>query len=93
MVQRGVLEVDELNEWPDHPVLAESIGIGRLDLLLGVTALHDSHIVQEHEQIGRGENGLIKANTSEDLGIRSAGNADATLEEAEPLGGERTEDG
>lgn len=93
VLKRSELEVDELDERPDHPVLGEGALVGRVDLLLGVGALHDSHVVEEHEQVGGCQDGLIKTDASDNFSVGSAGETDAVLEETEPLGSEGTEDG
>jgi hypothetical protein len=92
VLKRNELEVHGLNEWPEHPVLGESIPVGRLDLLLRVRTFHDSHRGQEGEQVERSKHGLIKTNTSKDLCVGRAGDANTALEETEPGGSERTED-
>lgn len=92
MLKRDELEVHSLNEWPEHPVLGQSVPVCRLDLLLRVRALHDGHRRKEDEQVGGSKDGLIKTNTSKDLHVGRAGNANAALQEAEPGGSERTED-
>lgn len=92
MLKRDELEVHGLNEWPEHPVLGESVPVCGLDLLLRVRALHDGHGRKEDKQVGRSKDGLIKTNTSKDLHVGRAGDANATLQEAEPGGSERTED-
>lgn len=93
MLERSKLEVGQLHEWPDHPVLAEGVGVGRLNLLLWVGAFHDCHVIQKGEQVARREHELIKADTCKDLAIGGRWNADAALENTEPLGSEGTEDG
>jgi hypothetical protein len=92
VLERNELEVHGLDEWPEHPVLGESVPVGRLNLLLRVRTFHDGHRGQEGEQIERSKDGLIETDTSEDLSVGGAGNANAALEEAEPGGSERTED-
>lgn len=93
VLERSKLEVGQLNEWPDHPVLAEGVGVGRLNLLLWVGAFHDCHVIQEGEQVARREDELIEADACKDLAIGRRRNADAALENTEPLGSEGTEDG
>lgn len=93
VLEGSELEVHKLDEGPDHPVLSKSIGVGRLNLLLRVGALHDGHVVEEDKQVAGSENSLVEADTGEDLGIRLAWDADAVLEETKPLGSERSEDG
>jgi len=92
VLKRNELEVHGLDEWPEHPVLGQSVPVGGLDLLLRIRTFHDSHRGQEGEQVERGKDGLIKTNASEDLCIGRAGDANAALKEAEPGGSERTED-
>lgn len=92
MLKRNELEVHSLDEWPEHPVLGESVPVGRLDLLLRIRTLHDSHRGQEGEQVERSKDGLIKTDTSKNLSVGRAGNANTALQEAEPGGSERTED-
>jgi hypothetical protein len=92
VLERNELEVHGLNEWPEHPVLGESIPVGRLDLLLGIRTLHDSHRGQEGEQVERSKDGLIETDTSKNLSVGRAGDTNAALQEAEPGGSERTED-
>jgi hypothetical protein len=86
------LEVHGLDEWPEHPVLGESVPVGWLNLLLRVWAFHDSHRGQEGEQVEGSKNSLIETDTSKDLSVGRARNANTALEEAEPGGSERTED-
>jgi hypothetical protein len=92
VLERNELEVHGLNEWPEHPVLGESIPVGRLDLLLGIRTLHDSHRGQEGEQVERSKDGLIETDTSKNLSVGRARDTNAALQEAEPGGSERTED-
>ena len=92
MLKRNELEVHGLDEWPEHPVLGESIPVGRLDLLLRVRAFHDSPRGQEGDQVEGSEDGLIKTDTSKDLSIGRAGDANTALQEAEPGGSERSKD-
>ena len=79
MVKRSILEVDKLDERPNHPILGKSVGVGGFDLLLRVRAFHIGHVVKEDEQIGGSENGLIKTNTGEDLGIGTTRDTDTAL--------------
>ena len=92
MLKRNELEVHGLDEWPEHPVLGESVPVGRLDFLLGIRTLHDGHRGQEGEQVERSKDGLIKTNTGKNLSVGRAGNANTALQEAEPGGSKRTED-
>ena len=92
MLKRNELEVHSLDEWPEHPVLGESVPVGRLDLLLRIRTLHDGHRGQEGEQVQGSKDGLIKTNTGKNLSVGRAGNANTALQEAEPGGSERTED-
>ena len=93
VLERSELEVDELDERPDHPVLGEGVGVGRLDLLLWVGALHDCHVIQEGEQVAGREDELVETDACKNLAIGGRWNANTALENTEPLGSERAEDG
>lgn len=92
MLKRDELEVHSLDEWPEHPILGESVPVGRLDLLLRIRTFHDSHRGQEGKQVERSKDCLIKTNASEDLCVGRTRDANAALKEAEPGSSERTED-
>lgn len=90
--QRHELEVRELDDRPDHPVLGQRVEVGALQLLARVRSLEQCHGAQEAEQVGAGEHGLVGQDARDDLGIGTAGDDDLLLQEAKPLGGSRTED-
>lgn len=90
--QRHELEVGELHNGPDHPVLAERVEVCALQLLLRVGALEDGHGAQEAEQVGASKHSLIREDTRDDLKVGLARDNDLLLEETEPLDGGRTED-
>lgn len=86
------LKVDSLHEWPNHPILLQSVLVTLVKLVLWTAALHDSHTAEEHEQVGRSKDGLIDGNTSSNLEVLVLQH-DLVLEEFEPGGGSWTEDG
>lgn len=68
-MQRHKLEVDQLNNWPDHPITLQGTPVSLVDLILWRSTFHDGHRTKEAEEIGRCENGLIQAYASEDLEV------------------------
>ena len=90
--QRHELEVGELYDRPDHPVLGQRVEVCALQLLLRVGALEDGHGAQEAEQVGASKHSLIREDTCDDLKVGLARDDDLLLEETEPLDGGRTED-
>lgn len=90
--QRHELEVGELHNGPDHPVLGQRVEVCALQLLLRVGTLKDGHGAQEAEQVGASEHSLIREDTRDDLKVGLARDDNLLLEETEPLDGGRTED-
>ena len=90
--QRHELEVGELHNGPDHPVLGQRVEVCALQLLLRVGALEDGHGAQETEQVGASKHSLIREDTRDNLKVGLARDDDLLLEETEPLDGGRTED-
>ena len=91
MLQRYELEVDSLNEWPDHPVLLQGRRIGLVELILRAASLHDSHAAEEDEEVGGRKNGLIDSNARSDLEVLVL-QYHLVLEKLEPCCGSGTED-
>lgn len=92
MVKRHKLEVDDLHEWPDHPVRLQRTLVRAVQLFLRARALHNGHATKEDEQVGRSEEHLVSGNTRDDLGVLVPKH-DLVLQEFEPCGGGGTEDG
>lgn len=92
MLQRHKLEVGELHHRPHHPILLQRIEVRALQLLLRITALHESHATQEHKQVCACENALVGGDTGQDLEVGPGRNADAALQEGEPQRRGGTED-
>ena len=89
--QRHELEVGELHNGPDHPVLGQRVEVCALQLLLRVGTLKDGHGAQEAEQVGTSEHSLIREDTRDDLKVGLARDDNLLLEETEPLDSGRTE--
>lgn len=68
-MKRDQLEIDCLDERPDHPILLERRSVCAVQLILRTRALHDSHTAQEDEEVGTSEDGLISSNASCDLEV------------------------
>jgi hypothetical protein len=92
VVEWHELEVDDLYEWPDHPVRLQGTLVRAVQLPLRARAFHDGHATEEDEQVGRGEKHLVSSNACDDLGILVPEH-DLVLQELEPCGGGRTKDG
>ena len=90
--QRHELEVGELHNGPDHPVLGQGVEVCALQLLLRVGALEDRHGAQEAEQVGASKHSLVGEDARDDLKVGLARDDDFLLEETEPLDGGRAED-
>lgn len=90
--QRHELEVGELHDRPDHPVLGQRVEVCALQLLLRVGALQQRHSAQEAEQVGASKHSLIGEDACDNLKVGLAGDDDLLLKEAEPLCSGRTED-
>lgn len=90
--QRHELEVGELHNGPDHPVLGQRVEVCALQLLLRVGALEDGHGAQEAEQVGASKHSLVGEDACDDLKVGLAWDDDLLLEETEPLDGGGTED-
>jgi hypothetical protein len=90
--QRHELEVGELHNGPDHPVLGQRIEVCALQLLLWVGALEDGHGAQETEQVGASKHSLVGEDARDDLEVGLARDDNLLLEETEPLHGCGTED-
>ena len=90
--QRHELEVGELYDRPDHPVLGQRVEVCALQLLLRVGALEDGHGAQEAEQVGASKHSLVGEDACDDLKVGLAWDDDLLLEETEPLDSGRTED-
>lgn len=90
--QRHELEVGELHDGPDHPVLGQRVEVCALQLLLRVGALEDGHGAQEAEQVGASKHSLVGEDACDDLKVGLAWDDDLLLEETEPLDSGRTED-
>lgn len=90
--QRHELEVGELHNGPDHPVLGQRVEVCALQLLPRVGTLQQRHGAQEAEQVGTSEDGLVGEDARDDLKVGLARDDNLLLEEAEPLDGGGTED-
>lgn len=66
MLERDELEVGELDEGPDHPVLGEGGLVGRGELVLGAAALEHGHGGQEEAHVDRGEDQLVGGHAGHD---------------------------
>ena len=49
MMKRNQLEVDSLNERPNHPILLQRIPIRLIQLIFRAGTFHDGHATQEDE--------------------------------------------
>ena len=85
------LEVDSLNEWPDHPVLLQGSPVCAFQLGLRTRTLHDRHAAEENEEVGAGEEQLVAADASGDLEVLVLEDH-LVLQELEPGGCGRAED-
>lgn len=69
VMQRNKLEVDHLNERPNHPIALQCRPVALLQLVLRTCTLHYSHTAEEAEQVGTGEDGLIGGYSGQDFGV------------------------
>lgn len=93
VVQGHELEVDELDEGPEHVVGLQGGPVALLELLLRASALHDGHAAQEEADEGRREQELVAGHARRDGGVGAAAHHDVALQEAEPGRGGGAEDG
>lgn len=82
-MQRRHLEIDSLDEGPEHPILGQSRGVGRLKLVLRTGPLHYRHTAEEDEHIGTSEYNLIGSDPPGNLEILVLRN-DLILQELVP---------
>lgn len=92
MVERHKLEVDHLDEGPDHPISLESALVRAVQLLLRARALHDGHAAEEDKQVGWGKEHLVTSNAGNNLEVLVPEH-DLVLQEPEPVCSGGTEDG
>lgn len=69
VMQGNQLEVDGLDEWPNHPILCQGGPVALLQLFLRACTLHDGHTAQEDEQVGASKYSLITSNSGKDFSI------------------------
>lgn len=92
VLQRHKLEVCELHNRPNHPILLQRIEIRALQLLLRIRPLHNRHTAQKHEQIAARKHDLIRSHSGHNLQVGTTRDAHFLLQEAEPFCGRGTED-
>lgn len=66
MLKRDELEVGDLDEGPDHPVLSEGGRVCRGELVLGAAALEHGHGRQEEAHVGGREEQLVGGHAGQD---------------------------
>lgn len=91
-MERYELEVDDLHEWPDHPVRLQCALVRAIQLLLRARAFHDGHAAEEDTQVGWCEQHLVSGDTRDDLSVLVPED-NLVLQKLEPSGGSGTEDG
>ena len=92
MLQRHQLEIDSLHPRPHHPVLLQRRRIRALQLIPRTRPLHDRHTAQKNEEVRRREHDLISQHARRDSRVRILEH-DLVLQELEPGGCDRAEDG
>ena len=90
-MQRNQLEVDSLDERPNHPILCQGSPVALVQLLLWTGTLHDGHAAEEDKQVGAGKDGLICSHSGDDFEVL-VGKDDLVLQELEPGRGGWTKD-
>ena len=88
---RNILEVCELDPWPDHQVLLVSRQEGVLEALRGRVTLHVGHAGQEDGHVDGGKEELVTCHTCEDGAVLGR-QVDTAHEEIKPLCGCGAED-
>ena len=82
-MQWNQLEVDSLDEGPNHPVGCQCGPVALLQLIFRTCTLHDSHAAEEDKQVDSSKYSLIASNSGKDFGILVLKN-DFILQELEP---------
>jgi hypothetical protein len=91
MMKWNQLEVDGLDERPNHPILLQCLPVRAIEFLLRALAFHNSHAAQEDEHVGGREDNLVAGDTCDDFEILVRED-DLVLKEFEPGCCGRTED-
>ena len=83
VMQWNQLEVDSLDEGPNHPVCCQCWPVALLQLVSRTCTLHDGHAAEEDKQVDSSKYSLIASNSGKNFGILVLKN-DFVLQELEP---------